>query len=248
MSEPIIKRRSVSATAAIVRRRMILGVLSAIVLINFKRLKSHPKFLAALVLLFNLRSLPFAHHIRFAYQVVLTRLFNRPKFVKLAPEQRLWAPCNLAYRVLPDDMDWNLHMNNASYNKHLDFARTDWAVSVLGDLVRKYTPMNAGVCCWFKKELSPFEKFVIESSLLSYEEKWFYVQHRFVTYSNKGKQPVVHCVAVSKLVLKETSGKTLPFPEAVKQLGIVDDTARRERGKEVMEMLMMSEEGLTAFV
>lgn len=144
----------------------------------------HPRKTAVTVLLLNLKSLPFAHHLRFFYHLLKTVYFTSrhsspiSHFIKpksdstfVLNDDTLWIPRILEFRLLPDDMDWNIHMNNSSYNKQLDFARTDWVLGCLGwKFAEKYRVMNAGVCCWFRKEIAAGQKYVVESGLVGWGE------------------------------------------------------------------------------
>ncbi|KAJ3034115.1 hypothetical protein HDV00_005436 [Rhizophlyctis rosea] len=224
---------------------------------------TNPRTLLALLFLVNARSLPFAHHLRFALQIFQTRWNLRgrkrvivgpgDKLTVLPPYDDVWATRSLDYRVFPDDVDWNIHMNNSHYYKNLDFARTDWALAILGGrFMRENRLMNAGVVCFFKKELKPLQKFRIETRLLSYGPKWIYIEHRFLTGSSN--KPILHTVAISKVVLKKRSGKTIPFDETLDELGyshasedVALSKAREEKrleGLKAAEALMNCEEEL----
>ncbi|KAJ3053807.1 hypothetical protein HK097_003323 [Rhizophlyctis rosea] len=227
-----------------------------------KRLAS-PKFLLLVLFLANIRSAPFAHHIRFFAQIFQTQwsLRNRKRVAiengdqlkVLPPYDDFWASRTLHFRVFPDDVDWNIHMNNSHYYKNLDFARTDFALAILGkEFMKLNRMMNAGVVCFFKKELKPLQKFRIVTRLLSYGPKWMYIEHRFVSGSTSN--PTVHTVAISKVVLKQRNGKTIPFAEALTSLSYVKSDedpqiaqAREEKrgaGWKAAEALMTCEEEL----
>jgi hypothetical protein len=61
-----------------------------------------------------LRSLPFAWHVRFFGHCLWARLFaSRPPSI--------FEASTLSFMCWPDDIDFNLHMGNSSYNKICDF-------------------------------------------------------------------------------------------------------------------------------
>ena len=74
---------------------------------------------AVIFVLLYWRSLPFVYHLRFLFYVALGkwrgRCAKRPANVQ--------EESTLSFRVYPDDVDFNLHMGNSSYNKLCDFAR-----------------------------------------------------------------------------------------------------------------------------
>ncbi|KNC99379.1 uncharacterized protein SPPG_05623 [Spizellomyces punctatus DAOM BR117] len=232
------------ANQAIVQRRLVVLGIGILFLILGRKIYTRPRLLAFALLLFNIRSLPFAHHLRLSKHIVQAGLRRRWR-----PAATIWAPQYLTYRVWPDDMDWNLHMNNSTYNKHLDYARTDWAIAILGlDFNRKVMIMVGGVQSFFMRELGPLQKYAIESTLLGYDEKWIYVQHRFIS-TTPHKPSTVHCIAISKLVLKEPNGKTLPFGQALHIIGCAEamsphNEERRLRGMAIMRGFVDGEQML----
>ncbi|KAJ3300709.1 hypothetical protein HK104_007610 [Borealophlyctis nickersoniae] len=266
------------------------------------RILAHVKpstVLLALVLV-NIRSAPFAHNLRFLLQALQTAysLRNRKRVLVtptkelkvLPPYDDVWATRTLRYRVWPDDVDMNIHMNNSHYNKNLDFARTDWALAIFGGKFLKEAKIhNAGVMTFFRRELKPFQQFDIETRLLTYGEcvlttkrvgdgrrelhrvgrgngrwpmpvvsdpdtegkrsiwgKWVYVEHRFKVNTT------VHCLAITKIVFKQRSGKTIPFADVLLRLGYAHETEapevtkareeKRKRGWKVAESLLAAEE------
>lgn len=72
--------------------------------------------------------------------------------------------------------------------------------------------------------------------------KWFYLQHRFLSADFK----TIHCIAISKLVLKHPSGKTLPFASALDIIGFPINEERRIKGMNKVEGLVGSEEAFFA--
>ena len=66
-------------------------------------------------LLFFWRSFPGAYHVRMALHVFLAW---REPMAKDWREETIQE-----FRCWPDDLDWNLHMNNSSYGKIADYGR-----------------------------------------------------------------------------------------------------------------------------
>lgn len=118
----------------------------------------------------------------------------------------LLDPSYLVMRVLPNDLDINLHMNNGRYLTLLDLGRFDlvfrtglarlmlrhrWQVVVGGALVR------------FRRPLAPLQRYRLTTQVIGWDERWVFVEQRFETRGG------VACVALVKgMFLK--GGQTVP--------------------------------------
>ncbi|MDR3527593.1 MAG: thioesterase family protein [Rhizomicrobium sp.] len=93
----------------------------------------------------------------------------------------LFGESRLPFRVLPGDLDYNIHMNNARYLALMDVGRVDlilrtglwramwqhrWSAVLAGSLVR------------YRRSLKPFQRLELKSRLIGWDEKWFYIEHR----------------------------------------------------------------------
>ncbi|CAG8599461.1 50_t:CDS:2 [Paraglomus occultum] len=159
------------------------------------------KLMAVAIILSNYKSWPLVYHIRsyFAYRKGVNRLREKRKdlFHISVQHHRLW----------PDDMDIYFHMSNSSYNKVLDYARYSHVTGQWGaPLIKKELFIyNAGIQTLFKKEIPPFAKFLVETRLLTWNEKWVFLVSRFVLEKTK----VTACICTAKLVFKRSNGKTV---------------------------------------
>jgi acyl-CoA thioesterase FadM len=101
----------------------------------------------------------------------------------------LWrAPLDLLgesiveFRVLPNDLDVNLHMNNGRYLTLMDLGRFDlvFGMGMLRHMIRRsWRPVAASATIRFRRSLRPFQKFRIRTSLACWDEQWVYFQQRF---------------------------------------------------------------------
>lgn len=80
---------------------------------------------------------------------------------------------------------------------------------------------NAGVFTLFKKEIPPLQPYTIETRIWTWNEKWLFLQHRFIITGQDNKVEVC-CIATSKIVFKLTSGKTVPPAEIFQICGHYD--------------------------
>lgn len=90
----------------------------------------------------------------------------------------------LPFRVLPGDLDLNLHMNNGRYFSLMDLGRVDLIArsGLLGVCLRsKWAPVLGAAKMAFLRPLSPFQKFSLRSRITGWDEKWFYIEQSFVT-------------------------------------------------------------------
>lgn len=88
----------------------------------------------------------------------------------------------LRFRVLPNDLDLNFHMNNGRYLSMMDLGRMD----LLGRaglakvaLREKWYPLVGSATMRFIRPLAPFEKYDLRSRVLCWDEKWFYLEQKF---------------------------------------------------------------------
>jgi acyl-CoA thioesterase FadM len=86
------------------------------------------------------------------------------------------------FRVLPNDLDTNLHMNNGRYLTLMDLGRVDLMLrmGVVGALRRnRWAPVVASLTVRYRRALSPFQAFELRTRLVGWDERWFFVEQRF---------------------------------------------------------------------
>jgi acyl-CoA thioesterase FadM len=94
----------------------------------------------------------------------------------------------LAMRVWPNDLDFNVHMNNGRYFTAADIGRFDWWLRtgvMKKALARGWGPVAGDANGRFSRSLQPFERFEIHTRLMGWNEKWLFTEHRFVSKSGK---------------------------------------------------------------
>lgn len=98
----------------------------------------------------------------------------------------------LSYRVLPSDLDLNIHMTNARYLSFMDLGRTDLIIrtGLARVMMRhKLQAVIGGSMVRFRRPLRPFQRFSVETRLLAWDDRWLYIEQ---VISSKG---VVACSA-----------------------------------------------------
>ena len=88
----------------------------------------------------------------------------------------------LRMRVWPNDIDLNLHMNNARYLSIMDYARTHLLARtrLLSHIIRsRWQPLVGAVWVTYRRSLPLFSAFELNSRLVCWDERWFYIEQTF---------------------------------------------------------------------
>ncbi|WP_295559167.1 thioesterase family protein [uncultured Hyphomicrobium sp.] len=99
---------------------------------------------------------------------------------------RLAAPTDvsvLTLRVLPNDLDLSLHMNNGRYLAVMDLGRLDLLLrSGLGSAVwrNSWTPVANAAIIRFRRELRALDRFRLETRVVAWQEQAVLIEQRFV--------------------------------------------------------------------
>jgi acyl-CoA thioesterase FadM len=111
------------------------------------------------------------------------RLFRVGLGLVAASKVDLLATTRVSLRVWPNDLDFNLHVNNGRYLALADIGRMHWFVrtGVLG-VARRYKayPVVGDAIAKFRRDLKVFQSFEIYSRLIGWDHKWGFLEHRFV--------------------------------------------------------------------
>ena len=113
----------------------------------------------------------------------------------------------LRLRVWPNDIDLNLHMNNARYLSVMDYARTHLLARtrLLNHIIRsRWQPLLGASWMTYRRSLPLFAAFSLTTRLVCWDEKWFYLEH---TFSSKNEVAAVGWV---KGILRDGRGNVEP--------------------------------------
>jgi len=113
------------------------------------------------------------------YLRLLKLLFLLP-FVR---RQTLFEPGHQHFRVWPNDCDINLHLNNGRYLTFMDLGRVHLLaqIGLLRELVRRrWAPVLSAAEMNFIRPINPLRKFDLVTRLLTWDEKYFYIEQRFM--------------------------------------------------------------------
>lgn len=121
----------------------------------------------------------------------------------------------LRFRVLPTDLDINVHMTNARYLSFMDLGRTDLLIRAgLLKMMRreKLMPVVGHIDIKFRRSLFPFQRFTLTSRLICWDEKWLYMEQRIE--SAKG----LHSVAIVRGLFLDRNG-SVPTQRLLEHMG-----------------------------
>ena len=98
------------------------------------------------------------------------------------PRRGLLEESRVAFRVLPTDCDINFHMNNGRYLSLMDVGRVHLMAQLrlLGVIIRKkWMPVLAAADINFIRQLAPFQKFDLVTRIVTWDDKYAYMEQRF---------------------------------------------------------------------
>lgn len=90
----------------------------------------------------------------------------------------------LTQRVLPNDLDLNMHMNNGRFLTICDLTRVDLFVRtglLAVMLAEKWSPIIAEHTMTYRKAMRLFQRYTVSMEITHYDDKHFYATHRFTS-------------------------------------------------------------------
>jgi acyl-CoA thioesterase FadM len=108
------------------------------------------------------------------------------------------------FRVWPHDIDAFGHMNNGRYLQIMDVARTDWMARVgVVEVMwrRRWSAVIGGGLIRYRHALKPFQRYEVKTRLLSWDQRWWYLEHVFL--DQRGRQVAI---GVSRAGIRQKRG------------------------------------------
>ncbi|MCI2957012.1 thioesterase family protein [Agromyces atrinae] len=123
--------------------------------------------------------------------------------------------------TLPTDQDILGHMNNGVYLSIMDVARFDMLVRngvwrIFQE--RGWYPVVVSETISFRKSLTLWQRFTIESRILGFDEKSVFVEQRFVRPGKDGR-PEIYALGVIRGRFLKKSGGVVPIDELIEAVG-----------------------------
>jgi acyl-CoA thioesterase FadM len=133
-----------------------------------------------------------------------------------APRADILAESMLQFRVMPDDLDVNVHMNNGRYLALMDLARFD--LMVRARLYRpgghrQRWPVLGSTMVRYRRSLQPFQVFQLHTRLLGWDDRWFVFEQRFQ------REGLVYCTGLARGMFRTPQGNVTPV-EALRGAGL----------------------------
>jgi acyl-CoA thioesterase FadM len=88
----------------------------------------------------------------------------------------------LQMRVWPNDLDFNLHMNNARYLSAMDYGRMHLLArtGLLEQVLRnRWEPLVGAVWMTYRRSLPLLARYTQASRLVCWDDRWFYIEQVF---------------------------------------------------------------------
>lgn len=86
------------------------------------------------------------------------------------------------FRVLPNDLDLNLHMNNGRYLTIMDLGRFDLMqrCGIAGIAIKnRWMPVVAAQVITYRRSLAPFQRYSLHSRILGWDDRFVYILQQF---------------------------------------------------------------------
>lgn len=146
---------------------------------------------------------------------VLISSFFKPKI------EDVLTPGHLKLCVLPNDLDFNMHMNNGRYLTIMDLGRLDLILrsGLLKIMLREASvPILAYAGIRYRLSLDPFQKYTLRTQIVGWDQKWFYIEQRFLRGS--GSQQEVAAIGLVKgCFYNQKSRTTVPSENVLTAIG-----------------------------
>jgi len=142
----------------------------------------------------------------------------------------LAAPLGMSsqrFRVLPNDIDVLLHMNNSRYLTIMDLGRVDLLIRTgLWRLVlrNKWTPIVGTVAISFRRELRLFQSYVLETRIAGWAGSLAIMEQKFLLDSGPRAGEVAAAGLVRAGLYDRARRAFVPVPEIMEGLGMVADS------------------------
>ena len=120
----------------------------------------------------------------------MSHIISFVRIPALALRQHLWPLTPLGVldedcmrmHVWPNDIDLNLHLNNARYLNIMDYGRMHLLArsGLLNPILKaRWTPLVGAVWITYRRSLPLFARFQLASRLVCWDNRWFYIEQTF---------------------------------------------------------------------
>lgn len=128
-------------------------------------------------------------------------------------------PSTVHFTVLPHDCDLNIHLNAGRFLSFMDISRVELLarMRVLRPVLKRgWRPVVGGAVIRYRKSVEPFERFSVQSRVVGWDEKWFYIEH-VLNRADGSMAAIAH----ARTLLRKKDGTVHPR-ELIELMGLTD--------------------------
>lgn len=121
------------------------------------------------------------------------------------------------FTVLPHDCDLNIHLNAGRFLSFMDIGRIELLMRMRifrRVIQRGWRPVVGGAVIRFRRSIEPFERFTVQSRVLGWDEKWFYIEHNVNRHDGS-----LAATAYARTLLRKKDGTVHPR-ELIELMGL----------------------------
>lgn len=139
---------------------------------------------------------------------LIFRLLHVLLFSRFRSAVDILGECATPFRVWFTDLDVLRHMNNGIYLSLQDLARMDYMIRAKAAKTiseKGWYPVVASETIRFRRSLEFLQKFEIRTRLISWDDKYLYLEHKFTS-----KNQVIAVGMIRARFLKKSGGTVSP--------------------------------------
>lgn len=90
---------------------------------------------------------------------------------------------HLSFRVMPTDLDVNMHLTNSRYFSFMDLSRVDHMIrnGAWKEIrANKLMPVLGSGSIRFRRAVPPFARVDVTTRVVGIDEKWIYLEHKII--------------------------------------------------------------------
>lgn len=140
--------------------------------------------------------------------------------------ESIFSVSELTFRVLPHDLDLNGHMNNGRYLVIMDLGRLDLIMrngTMRFMMKQKSVPILGASKIRYRIPLSPFQRYKLQTQILCWDDKWAYMEQRFVIADGSKKDGAVAAIAIVKGNFYSNKNKEMVNPKEMLKVMNIED-------------------------
>jgi acyl-CoA thioesterase FadM len=129
----------------------------------------------------------------------------------------------LALRVLPNDLDLSLHMNNGRYLTVMDLGRLDLILrsGLAGAVWRNgWTPVANAALIRFRRELRVFDRYRLETRVVGWQEQTVLIEQTFVFASGEREGQVSARALFKGALYDRKDRRYVPVAQTMETIGV----------------------------